>query len=100
VGSSDCADRVASFSNYGEGIDLYAPGVDITSTWPGGGTFTMSGTSVSAAHASGAAALYLGGHPDATPTAVGRALDRAAVVGALTGVPTRSTPNKLLQLAY
>ncbi|MCX4531534.1 S8 family peptidase [Streptomyces sp. NBC_00841] len=100
VGSSDCADRVASFSNYGEGLDLYAPGVDITSTWPGGGTSTDSGTSVSAAHASGAAALYLGGHPKATPAAVGRALDRAAVVGALTGVPTGSTPNKLLQLAY
>ncbi|MFF2412438.1 S8 family serine peptidase [Streptomyces sp. NPDC058092] len=99
VGSSDCGDQVASFSNYGDGLDLYAPGVDITSAWPGGGTGTDSGTSVSAAHASGAAALYLGGHPKATPREVGRALDRAAVVGALTGVPTAGTPNKLLQVA-
>jgi subtilisin family serine protease len=72
--------------------------VDITSAWPGGGTGTDSGTSVSAAHVSGAAALYLGGHPRATPREVGRALDRAAVVGALTGVPTSDTPNKLLQV--
>ncbi|WP_247702329.1 S8 family peptidase [Streptomyces sp. F63] len=98
VGSSDCADQVASFSNYGEGLDLYAPGVDITSAWPGGGTRTQSGTSVSSAHAAGVAALFLGGHPRATPAGVARALDCAAVAGALTGVPTAGTPNKLLQL--
>ncbi|SCF24956.1 S8 family peptidase [Micromonospora mirobrigensis] len=96
VGSSDCADTVAWFSNHGPGLDLYAPGVDITSTWPGGGTNSDSGTSVSAAHASGAAALYLGRRPRATPAQVAGALDRAAVAGALTGVPA-GTPNKLLQ---
>ncbi|MET9592124.1 S8 family peptidase [Streptomyces sp. NPDC006516] len=99
VGSTDCADHVASFSNYGTGLDLYAPGVDITSTWPGGGTFTASGTSVSAAHASGAAALHLGRHPRATPADVGAALDRASVKGALTGVPA-GTADKLLRVAY
>lgn len=98
VGSSDCADQVASFSNYGRGMDLYAPGVDITAAWPDGETRTRSGTSVSAAHVAGTAALYLGQRPWATPTQVARALDRAAVVGALTGVPAGSTPNKLLQL--
>ncbi|WCN79520.1 S8 family peptidase [Micromonospora sp. LH3U1] len=97
VGSSDCADQVASFSNYGQGLDMYAPGVEITSDWPGGGTNTDSGTSVSAAHVSGAAALYLGGRPKAAPNQVGRALDLAAVTGALSGVPAGPTPNKLLQ---
>ncbi|MFF2852778.1 S8 family peptidase [Streptomyces sp. NPDC058001] len=97
VGSSDCADQVAGFSNYGRGLDLYAPGVDITSDWPGGGTGSDSGTSVSAAHVSGVAALYLGEHPRATPSTVGKALDRSAVAGALTGVPT-DTPNKLVQV--
>ncbi|MET8122906.1 S8 family serine peptidase [Micromonospora sp. NPDC005189] len=96
VGSSDCADNVASFSNYGPGLDLYAPGVDITSAWPGGGSNTDSGTSVSAAHVSGVAALYLAGRPKATPRQVGRALDHAAVAGALSGVPA-ATPDKLLQ---
>ncbi|KOX08884.1 hypothetical protein ADL05_27650 [Nocardiopsis sp. NRRL B-16309] len=97
VGASDCADQVAPFSSYGDGLDLYAPGVDITSAWPGGGTHTMSGTSVAAAHVSGVAALYLGRDRRADPERVGRALDDAAVVGTLTGVPTDDTPNKLLQ---
>ncbi|WP_406727861.1 S8 family peptidase [Streptomyces sp. GD-15H] len=97
VGASDCADQVAPFSNYGKGLDLYAPGVDIPSTWPGGGTVTASGTSVAAAHVSGAAALLLGTDPRATPHAVGKALTGRAVDGALTGVPT-DTPNKLLRV--
>jgi subtilisin family serine protease len=99
VGASDCGDKVASFSNYGKGMDIYAPGVDITSDWPGGGTRTMSGTSVAGAHASGVAALHLGQHPKATPDEVGKALDGAAV-DTLTGVPTSDTPNKLLQVPH
>ncbi|MFD3733343.1 S8 family serine peptidase [Streptomyces sp. NPDC058632] len=98
VGASDCADRVAPFSNYGKGLDLYAPGVDITSTWPGGGTVTASGTSVAAAHVSGAAALFLGTHPRAAPRVVGTVLKATAVRGALTGVPTEDTPDKLLRV--
>lgn len=97
VGASDCADQVAPFSNYGSGLDLYAPGVDITAARAGGGTVTASGTSVAAAHASGAAALLLGKHPWATPSVVGAVLKTTAVQGALTGVPTGDTPNKLLQ---
>ncbi|MEU5839564.1 S8 family serine peptidase [Streptomyces diacarni] len=99
VGSSDCQDTVATFSNHGTGLDLYAPGVDITSDRPGGGTTTDSGTTVSAAHVSGAAAIYLSRHPKATPDEVAGALDAAAVDGVLTGVPTDGTPNKLLQIA-
>lgn len=97
VGSSDQDDRVPEFSNFGSGLDLYAPGVDITSTWPGGGTNSDWGTSVSAAHGSGAAALYLARHPSASPREVADALDRASVDGALADVPD-GTVNKLLQL--
>ena len=97
VGSSDRDDSVPEFSNRGAGLDLYAPGVDIESAWPGGGTNSDWGTSVSAAHASGVAALYLGRHPSAGPHEVAEALDRASVKGALAGVPA-GTVNKLLQL--
>ncbi|WP_435113433.1 S8 family serine peptidase [Nocardiopsis synnemataformans] len=100
VGASDCGDQAASFSSYGQGLDLYAPGVDITSTWPGGGTHTMSGTSVAAAHVSGVVALYLARHRRAEPDQVDRALDHSAVSGTLTGVPTDGTPNKLLQQVH
>ncbi len=34
VGASDSSDTLASFSNYGKSVDLVAPGVSVTSTWP------------------------------------------------------------------
>src|SRR5439155_6846534 len=33
VAASDDADSQASFSNFGSVVDIYAPGVDITSSW-------------------------------------------------------------------
>lgn len=51
-------------SNYGEGVDVCAPGGAIYSTYltAQGGYKTLSGTSMAAAHASGAATLYLARH--------------------------------------
>lgn len=36
VGATDRRDGKAYFSNYGEGVDLFAPGVDVATTWLGG----------------------------------------------------------------
>lgn len=63
VGASDPSDHIATFSNVGDCVDLYAPGVEIESAWPGGGTKTISGTSMASPHVVGVIALYLGLYP-------------------------------------
>ncbi|MET1116574.1 MAG: S8 family serine peptidase [Comamonas sp.] len=56
VGRSNSKYRVADFSNIQ--ARLAAPGVDITSAWPGGGLRTISGTSMACPHVAGVAALW------------------------------------------
>ena len=99
VAASDKTDKQASFSNYGSVVDLYAPGVDITSSWATGddATNTISGTSMAAPHVAGAAALYLSAHPEATPAQVAEGLVGAAADGKISN-PTGGTANKLLQV--
>jgi subtilisin len=70
-------DSFAHFSNFGRDIDLIAPGVCILSTVPGGGYLRADGTSMASPHVAGAAALYKASHPQASPSQVKRALQRA-----------------------
>jgi subtilisin family serine protease len=71
----DQDDTFADFSNYGAVIDMIAPGVCVNTTAPGGGYQVFSGTSGSAPHVTGAAALYKAAHPAATPAEVQAALE-------------------------
>ncbi len=50
-------DRAGALAESGAAVDLTAPGVEIVSTAPGGGFTFASGSSLAAAHASGALAL-------------------------------------------
>jgi aqualysin 1 len=85
----------AAFSNYGECVDIWAPGVGIPSTQLGGGITTKSGTSMAAPHVSGGAALYLSAHAGSTPTAVEQALKAAAVIPG-----TKSKDGRAVLLEY
>ncbi|WP_427165894.1 S8 family peptidase [Streptomyces sp. C1-1] len=98
VGATDRADARAGFSDYGSAVDLFAPGVSITSAWGTSDTAkaTFSGTSMATPHVTGAAALYLAGHSKATPAQVARALFRLSVSGVTGRGP--GSPDELLQV--
>jgi subtilisin family serine protease len=69
----------APFSNYGRAqVDLFAPGVDILSTIPGGGFERISGTSMAAPVVSGVAALLMSYFPQLTAKDVKRILIETA----------------------
>lgn len=77
VAASDNRDRVALFSSRGPAVALIAPGVNITSTAPGGGVRTLSGTSMASPHVAGLAALAVQRGAKG-PSGVRRALIRAS----------------------
>ena len=61
VGASTIDDQRAFFSNYGDVVDIYAPGLNITSASNKDdfGTLSLSGTSMATPHVSGALASLL-----------------------------------------
>jgi subtilisin family serine protease len=97
VGATTNADSRASFSNWGTCVDLFAPGQNITSAWIGNdaATNTISGTSMASPHAAGAAALVLGGAPQATPAQVRSTVLAAATADKVVN-PGTGSPNVLL----
>ena len=72
--SNQADDAFANFSNYGEDVDLIAPGKCILSTLPGGTYGYLSGTSMATPLVTGAIALYKSTRPLATPAQVRVAL--------------------------
>ena len=80
-------DTFAFFSNFGLPIDLAAPGMSVSSTYPGGLYATDSGTSYATPLVAGAAALYIATHPGAKPAKVQKALMARAEPGPIAGDP-------------
>lgn len=73
-------DTFASWSNWGQDVDLAAPGCEIVSTTNQGGYSFSGGTSFASPHVAGLASRYLADHPQATWTEVRDALVAAGEV--------------------
>jgi len=76
VGATSPDDLRTTWSNFGDCVDLYAPGSGITSAYIGSedATATLSGTSMAAAHVSGIAANLLAQAPGASPEQIETAI--------------------------
>ncbi|WFF04617.1 S8 family peptidase [Micromonospora sp. WMMD1076] len=101
VGNSTSSDGRNSTSNYGRCLDLFAPGTSIVSASyaSNNGSATMTGTSMASPHTAGAAALYLGANPGATPAQVRAALVDNGTTGKITN-PGSGSPNVLLYTGF
>ena len=98
VGASTLADERAYFSNYGKCNDIFAPGLNIKSTWIGSkyATNVISGTSMASPHIAGLLAYFLSLQPskdsayavaEITPKQLKANLISIATQGSLSDVP-------------
>jgi subtilisin family serine protease len=78
VSASDSNDRLAGFSNYGNWVQIAAPGTNILTTAAGGGYGYWYGTSFSSPLVAGVAALCLAVNPSLTNAEIVRILLESA----------------------
>jgi oryzin len=85
VGAYDSSNTRADFSNYGEVVDIFGPGVAIESAWIGGddATESLDGTSMATPHIAGLALYLKSLYPEelATPDATTTKLKELAIEG-------------------
>jgi subtilisin family serine protease len=89
VGATTNTDSKTSWSNYGNCVDIFAPGASITAAWHTSDTATntISGTSMASPHVAGVAALVL----EMTPTASSQAVYDALSDNSTKNIVTNSS---------
>lgn len=97
VGSVDIDDDKSSFSNYGKGVDIFAPGDEIIGAKSGTKKYTeKSGTSMSAPHVTGAVAQIMEEIGCKSRNNILKQLMKNSIEGVINNLPVE-TPNFLLQ---
>ncbi|KAG2225493.1 hypothetical protein INT45_010320 [Circinella minor] len=100
VGATNLRDERAYFSNYGECVDVFAPGQDIMSIWNTSpySTNTISGTSMAAPHVAGLAAYFLSldERENVTPKMIKDKIIELGTRNKLKNIPNDGTPNLLV----
>ncbi|MBR3630209.1 MAG: leucine-rich repeat protein [Oscillospiraceae bacterium] len=79
VAASDSKNQPASFTNFGNSVDVIAPGVDILSCVPGEKYESFGGTSMSAPHVSAAAAMMKIAYPKMSPAEIEELLKKTCL---------------------
>ena len=74
IGSTDNLDNKSSFSNFGYGLDVFAPGDLVVSTWSNGEYLSTGGTSMASPTAAGCAALLRSAFPEWSSQQIGEQL--------------------------
>ena len=90
VSATSCEGESGWGSNWGEGIDLLAPGARLASTTVGSYTLSFNGTSAACAHVAGAALLLSTNFPQLSPAEVHQLLQQSALDLGQPGYDTES----------
>lgn len=100
VGATTPDDSRASFSNYGECLDIFAPGKSIKSAYYAGSVryVTLSGTSMACPHVAGWAAMVLQANPTMKPEEVRKILLQDAIKDKMLSTGPRS-PDVMLYVS-
>ncbi|TPX33147.1 hypothetical protein SeMB42_g07515 [Synchytrium endobioticum] len=97
VGATDIHDRIAKFSNFGPCVDMFAPGVNVTSLSLIGTSRSGSGTSFSAPYVTGSLANYWGMNASQSATEVMDAFGSNSTQNVVNGINWfSSTPNRFV----
>jgi cerevisin len=107
VGASTLSDGRAYFSNYGKCVDIFAPGLNILSTYIGSETATaiLSGTSMASPHVCGLLTYFLSLAPtsksmfstaEITPKQLKQNIIKYGTKNVLSSIPDDGTPNTLI----